>query len=348
MARATIKSIAKQTGYSIGTVSSALRGAESVRRETREEIQKVANELGYRVNLDGLKLRTNKSYRIAVLVGVSIDAPEEWEGVEFTRILSGISSALQGSRYQLSVFSVSDMESAMTTLHNIVQEGLADGVIFSGTRRNDPRIAYLQEHGFPFVTYGMSDSTSPHPFVDFDSQAAAYDATARLVDLGHRHIALINPPGDLIYATQREKGYSGALTAGGISLDPGLICNGPTTALFGRQAFQALMQVPNRPSAIICANEAMTLGALSAAAETGVQVGRDVVVISTDDLHLSQYFVPPPSTYYLPIGETSRLLGEFMLKSLDGADPSETQKKIRATLIERQPDTPASEMAQTN
>jgi LacI family transcriptional regulator len=348
MARATIKSIAARTGYSVGTVSSALRGAKSVRRETREKIQKVANELGYRVNLDGLKLRTNKSYHIAVLVGVSMDASEEWEGVEFTRILSGISIALQGSRYQLSVFSVSDIESAIVTLQSIVHEGLADGVIFSGTRRNDPRIAFLQKHGFPFVTYGMSDSPKPHPFVDFDSQAAAYDATTRLIDLGHRRIALINPPGDLIYAAQREKGYLDALAVGGVSFDSELICNGPTTALFGRQAFQALMQAPNRASAIICANEAMTLGVLSAAAETGVQVGRDVVVISTDDLHLSQYFVPPPSTYYLPIVETSRLLGEFMLKSLDGADPSETQKKIRATFIERQPDTPAPQMARAN
>ncbi|NVO56344.1 LacI family DNA-binding transcriptional regulator [Rhodobacteraceae bacterium B1Z28] len=348
MARATIKSIAKRTGFSVGTVSNALRGAPSVKRETREEIQTVAAELGYRVNLDGLKLRTNKSYRIGVLVGVSVDAPEEWEGVEFTRILGGISSALQGSRYQLSVFSVSDLNSAMSVLRNIVQEGLVDGVIFSGTRRNDPRIAYLEEQGFPFVTYGMSESDHPHPYVDFDSQMAAHDATSRLIKLGHRRIALVNPPVDLIYAAQREQGYSDALASAGIEIDPKLVFNGPTTALSGQQATQMLMKLSIRPSAIICANEAMTLGALSAAAKAGLQVGRDVVVISTDDLHLSQYFVPPPSTYYLPIGETSRLLGEFMLKSLAGADPSETQKKIRATLIERQPDTPAPEMAQTN
>ncbi len=348
MARATIKSIARQTGYSVGTVSNALRDGASVRRETREAIQKVAQEQGYRVNLDGLKLRTNKSYRIAVLVGVSADESEEWEGVEFTRILSGISGALQGSRYQLSVFSVSNLNGAMTTLRNIVQEGLADGVIFSGTLRNDPRIAYLQAQNFPFVTYGMSDATQPHPYVDFDSQAAAFDATRRLIRLGHRRIALVNPPSELIYASQREEGYVQALTAAQIGFAEDLVFNGPTTALSGEMAFQTFARLSNPPTAIICANEAMTLGVLSSAAKSGVQVGRDVVVISTDDLQLSQYFVPPPSTYYLPIGETSRLLGEFMLKSLDGADPSEIQKKIRPTLIERQPDTPAPELAQSN
>lgn len=348
MTRPTIKSIAKQTGYSVGTVSNALRGADSVRRETREEIQKIASELGYRVNLDGLKLRTRKSYRIAVLVGVSADTPEEWEGVEFTRIVAGISAALQGSRYQLSVFSVAGIDSAMQTLREIVDEGLADGVIFSGTLQNDPRIAYLQEQGFPFVTYGMSDSPEPHAYVDLDSQMAARDATARLIALGHRRIALVNPPDALIYARQRQRGYSAALTEGGIGFDPDLVFSGPTTAQTGQQAFRALMQIPDRPSALICANEAMTLGVLSAAAASGVQVGRDIVVISADDLHLSRYFVPAPSTYYLPISETSRLLGAFMLKALDGAEPLQIQKKIRATLIERQPDTLAPEMAQSN
>ncbi len=345
MARATIKSIAKETGYSVGTVSNALRGAASVREQTRQEIQAVAARLGYRVNMDGLKLRTNKSYRIAVLVSVSPDAAEEWEGVEFTRILAGISAALQDSRYEMSVFNVADIPDAMTVLARIVQDGLADGIIFSGTLHDDPRIAYLQQNAFPFVTMGMSDSAIPHAYVDFDSQAAAFDATARLVRLGHRRIALVNPPDTLIYASQRQTGYEQALANGGITPDPALIFNGPTTARTGQHSFDALMRLPDRPTACICANEAMTLGVLSAAHAAGIRIGRDLVVISTDDLQLSRYFVPPPSTYYVPIEETSRLLGEYMLKALDGADPSEIQKKIRATLIERQPDTLAPQTA---
>ncbi|WP_037306685.1 LacI family transcriptional regulator [Ruegeria halocynthiae] len=345
MARATIKSIAKETGYSVGTVSNALRGANSVKEETRKDIQAAATRLGYRVNMDGLKLRTNKSYRIAVLVSVSREAGDEWEGVEFTRILAGISGALQGSRYDLSVFHVTDIQDAMIVLARIVQDGLADGVIFSGTLHDDPRIAFLQRNGFPFVTLGMSDSKTPHAFVDFDSQAAAFDATARLLGLGHRRIALVNPPADLVYATQRQDGYAQALLAAKLSPDSDLIFNGPTTARTGQRSFTALMQLPDRPTACICANEALTLGVLSAAHAAGAQIGRDMVVISTDDLQLSRYFVPPPSTYYVPIEETSRLLGEFMLKVLDGDDPSETQKKIRATLNERQPDTPALKTA---
>ncbi len=348
MARATIKSIARETGFSVGTVSNALRGSATVKAETRQEIQAAATRLGYRVNMDGLKLRTNKSYRIAVLVSVSPDADDEWEGVEFTRILAGISSALQDSRYELSVFNVADTADAMKTLQKIVQDGVADGVIFSGTLHNDPRITFLQQNEFPFVTMGMSDSETPHPFVDIDSQAAAFDATARLLQLGHRRIALVNPPADLVYATQRQRGHAEALTTAGYAPDAELIFNGPTTARTGQKSFEALMQLMDRPTACICANEAMTLGVLSAAQQAGVRIGRDMVVISTDDLQLSRYFVPPPSTYYVPIQETSRLLGEFMLKALGGADPSDIQKKIRATLIERQPDTPAPKAALTN
>ena len=341
MARPTIKSIARETGYSVGTVSNALRGEASVNAKTRAEIQAAAARVGYRVNLDGLKLRTNKSYRIGVLVSVSTDAADEWEGVEFTRILAGISTALQGSRYELSVFNVADISEAMATLNRIVQDGLADGIIFSGTLHDDPRIAFLQKCDFPFVTMGMSEGCKPHAFVDIDSQGAAHDATERLVQLGHRRIALVNPPAGLVYASQRQNGYVEALSHANLPTDPALIFTGPTTARTGKDAFNALMKLSDRPRGCICAIEAMTLGVLSAAHEAGISIGRDLVVISTDDLKLSRYFVPPTSTYYVPIEETSRLLGEYMLKALAGADPAETQKKIRATLIERQPDTPA-------
>ncbi|MDA5557784.1 LacI family DNA-binding transcriptional regulator [Shimia sp. MMG029] len=345
MARATIKSIAKLTGYSVGTVSNALRNDKSVKEETRQEIQEAAAKVGYRVNLDGLKLRTKKSYRIGVLVSVSTEDADEWEGVEFTRILAGISSALQGSRYELSVFNVANMDDAMAVLARIVQDGLADGVIFSGTLQDDARIAYLQECGFPFVTMGMSDSPKPHAYVDIDSQTAAYDATARLARLGHRRIALINPPSDLIYARQRQAGYIDALKQAALMPDETLIFRGPTTARTGHDAFAAMMAMSEPPTACVCANEAMTLGVLSAAHEAGCKIGRDLVVVSTDDLKLSRYFVPPPSTYYVPIEETSRLLGDYMLRALAGVDPTQNQKKIRATLIERQPDTPAHKEA---
>lgn len=339
MSRPTLKTIAKLSGFSIGTVSGALQNLPSVKAETRHKILKIARETGYVANLDGLKLKTGKSYRIAVLVSTEADAPEEWEGVEFTRILAGVTGALEGTRYQMVVHSAASMDDAMAELWRIVEQKLADGVIFSGTWPDDPRIAYLQKHDVPFVTYGMSDSKEPHAFVDIDSKAAAYDATARMIDLGHRRIALINPPTDLKYAQQRLRGYETALAEGTVEVDPDLVRSGPMSARAGKEAALALASGTNPPTAYICANEALALGVLSAAHELDLEVGKDLSVISMDDLHVSAYFSPPLSTYYVPIDETSRLLGQFLLRRLEGVPAYHLQKKIRPVLIERQPDT---------
>ena len=107
---------------------------------------------------------------------------------------------------------------------------------------------------------GMSDSATPHAYVDFDSQAAAFDATARLVRLGHRRIALINPPADLIYATQRQRGYSSALNAAGLLSDSALIFNGPTTASMGRKSFEALIQMTERPHGLYLRQRSHDIG----------------------------------------------------------------------------------------
>jgi len=339
MSRPTLKTIAKLSGFSIGTVSGALQNLPSVKSETRRKILEIARETGYVANLDGLKLKTGKSYRIAVLVSTAADAPEEWEGVEFTRILAGVSGALEGTRYQMAVHSAANMEDAMAELWRIVEQKLADGVIFSGTRPNDPRIEYLQKHDIPFVTYGMSDSDEPHAYVDIDSEAAAYDATARLAGLGHKRIALINPPAELKYAQQRQKGYSDALVEAGLEMDEDLVRSGPLSAKAGKEASLALSAIPGSPTAYVCANEALALGVLAGAHEKGLEVGSDLVVISMDDLHVSAYFSPPVSTYYMPIDETSRLLGQFMLRRLEGVPALHLQKKFRPVLIERQPDT---------
>lgn len=338
MARPTIKTLAKLSGYSVGTVSSALQGASSVKRETREAILAIAEKAGYVANLDGVKLRTGKTFRVAVVVNTQTAAQHEWAGIEFSHILGGVAKALSGSRYEMAVHTAWDLASSTQEIRRIVEHNLADGIIFSGTLPQDPRILYLSEQGKPFVTYGMSDCGVTHPYVDIDSQAAAFDATTRLLDLGHRRIALINPPAALMYAQQRIQGYTEALAAHRLNLDPALVIEDETSARVGKQAMLSLMSLPEPPTALVCANEALTLGVLRGAEDLGLSVGAELTVISMDDIHISEYFVPAVSTYYVPIEKTSQLLGQYLLQRIEGLPVDALQSKFRATLIARQAD----------
>jgi DNA-binding LacI/PurR family transcriptional regulator len=127
-------------------------------------------------------------------------------------------------------------------VRNIVEGHQADGVIFSGILHDDPRIAFLLERGFPFVTLGRSHNAAQgHAFVDIDSDWAAHAATRRLLEGGHRRVALVNPDPTLAYSVDRIEGYQPRAHAEfGLTPDPALTVGGDLTTRHGKAAALAL------------------------------------------------------------------------------------------------------------
>jgi DNA-binding LacI/PurR family transcriptional regulator len=336
--RPTIKTLSDITGYSIATISKALRNSPVVTDATRAAIMQAAEQVGYQVSLRGRSLRTGKSYQIAVLMPLSIAKSHEWNGVEHAEILAGIAEGLEGSPYRIAVHLVRDIADSIGVVRSIVEGHQADGLIFSGILSDDPRVAFLAERGFPFVTLGRSHSTGPQAFVDIDSDWAAHAATQRLIAGGHRRIALVNPEPSLAYARDRISGYSRALAEAGLTLDPSLIADGDLTTRHGKAAALALRALPHPATGFVCVNESTALGVLSGLHETGVRVGRDASVIAYDDINASAYFWPPLTTFLYPLETLSRVLAQFMLRLLEGEDPASLTHFVRPALIIRQDD----------
>jgi LacI family transcriptional regulator len=214
----------------------------------------------------------------------------------------------------------------------------ADGIIISGTRADDPRIRLMQEAEFPFVTYGMSIHNAPHAYVDADNAQMIRLSMARLIERGHRRIALLNPKEQFTYGVVRLESYRKALEEAGLSYDAALVAHGRLTPAFGRENVVAMSALADPPTAYICANEATALGAFSGFHARGLVHGRDAVINATDDLNVSQYFAPPITSYYLPIGEPSALLGKFILRRMEGEPPEALQTLLMPDLIERSDD----------
>ena len=334
----TIKTLAAHTGYSIGTISKALRGSPVVTDATREEILAAARELGYQANARGMALRTGKTYQAAVLMPITSAAGYEWDGVEYTQILSGISQALDGSDYQLAVHGYRSFDDACTVARRIAGQRLADGLIFSGVLADDARIAMLVEAGFPFVSLGRCRQPLTYAHVDVDNEWAAHAATARLIAGGHRRIALVNAEPLLSYALDRIDGFGRAFREAGLEPSLDLVRGGDLTARFGRDSTLALFKGSAPPTALVCVNEATTLGVLSALDSLGLRVGEEVDVIAYDDINVSAYFSPPVTTFYQPIELLGRRLGEFLLLRMAGEGAAKLSEVFRPELVARQPD----------
>ncbi|MCC7319999.1 MAG: LacI family DNA-binding transcriptional regulator [Rubellimicrobium sp.] len=336
-ARPTLRTICAMTGLSVATVSKALRGSDQVRPETRARIEEAARRIGYRHNLSGLRLRTGKTYQIAAVMGVPGADGDEWEGVEYTQLLAGLSKAMAHTPYRPVFYGVQHREEGLAVIRGLVERGEADGIVLAGLREDDPRLAFLDGRDFPFVTYGTTEGAR-HPFVDTDNARTVEVAVTRLAGRGHRRIALINPPDVLSYARTRVRAWERTMAALGLPADPVLVRAGALTPGFGAGAVRGLARLDDPPTAYLCANEATALGALSAFAELGLVHGRDAVVNATDDLNISAYFIPPITTFFLPISRPARILGEFMLARLDGAPHDALQTLLMPDLIERSDD----------
>ncbi|MEZ5913107.1 MAG: LacI family DNA-binding transcriptional regulator [Paracoccaceae bacterium] len=338
MARPTIRTICAETGLSTATVSKALRQSPQVRPETRKRVEEVARRLGYSANLDGVRLRTGKTFQIAAVMAAPEPGSDEWEGVEYAPILSGISRAVEGTGYRVAIHAVRDFAESVDAVQRIVRERLADGVILSQTRVTDERVAILQEAGMPFVTYGTTGAHPAHPFVDADNAGVVRQTVLRLAAAGHRRIALINPPHEQSYARTRSESYRRALSDVGLSHDPALEVAGRLTPEAGRAAVMRLAARPEPPTAYVCANEAVALGALSGFAAAGLVHGRDAIINATDDLNISAYLNPPISTYFLPIHTPAAWLGDHILRAMAGEPPEDLQTLLMPAFIARSDD----------
>lgn len=336
--RATIKTIAQETGLSTATVSKALKSSPQVRPETRALIHEAAKRLGYQANMHGVQLRTGRTYQIAVVMMAPAAREEEWEGVEYAQMLSGISMAIEPGPYRMTLFAVRDPAESFETIRQIVTHRKADGIVIAGTRPEDKRIAFLQEADFPFVTYGLSELPHPHAYVDTDNEGMMRACIERLIAKGHRRIALLNPPAEYTYARTRMQTYAHVLAAHNIALDEALVAHAHLTPAFGRAQVIAMADLPDPPTAYVCANEAAALGAMSGFHAKGLVHGRDAIINATDDINVSAYFSPPITTFYLPIHKPSTMLGEFIVRRIEGEPPQALQKLFMPSLIERYDD----------
>ena len=203
--RTNLKTVANALGLSVTTVSRALKDGPEVRPETIQRVKSAAEKLGYVPNQGGLILRTGRSYTIALIL--SPEPQSAFPAMGFMFYCQGILHSLQGSPYTLSIQPRLEEEDLLKPIKRIVDGQLADGLIIGQTRNHDSRVRSLQQHQFPFVTFGRTKLPDPHPFYDVRHEWITKDSVYRLSKLGHQRIGLINPPEELNYSRHRLDGF---------------------------------------------------------------------------------------------------------------------------------------------
>lgn len=332
-----LKDLSRHLGVSMTTVSRALNGYPDVSEATRARVVEAAREFGYKPHPIARRLASGR----AEAVGVVLPLPAgHFSDPFFIELLAGIGKVLSAANLDLLVTSAETGPNELEAYRHLVEGKKVDALIIGRTRRHDERLLYLLDSGIPFVAHGRTETDRAYAWLDMDNEMAFATAAERLIGLGHRRIGLINAPEEFNFAYLRRKGYERALSAAGIGLDPTLVIEGEMTEATGHRMTGRLLDLPEPPTAIICANDMIAIGALRALRKKGLEAGRDVSIIGYDDLPLASYTEPPLTTLNQPIRAAGERIAEMLLELLSGTPVEELRELWPPRLVVRQSDGP--------
>lgn len=330
----TLKQVAQEAGVSYQTVSKVLNGQVQVTPETRHRILQAANRLGYRPNQLARSMRTGRSF----MLGYSWvqTSPEQVNHI-LDQFLSSMVREAEAAGYHLLPFPFREGEAQIDSYRELIGTRRVDGFVLTSVDYNDPRIAFLLENNFPFVAFGRSNPELDFAWVDVDGAAGIQQAVEYLIAKGHRQIAALAWPENSRVGNDRIQGYFRAMHAAGIIPCLNCVLRGEGTFETGREMTQRLLKLPpnERPSALIALNDTMAIGAMYAAREHGLEIGRDLAIIGFDDAPMVQYLYPPLTSIRQPIAEAGRKCVEMLVTLLEGESLTEKQVLLSPRLILR-------------
>ena len=304
----TIKDVAERAQVSTATVSYVLNGTGSVAAATRRRVLDAVAALSYQPNHAARSLRT----RSRTLGLVLPPAPTALADPALAELVAGLSEgAADGGYYLLLAAQGARSEAELST--ELAQTGRIDGLVLLDPRIDDERALILTAAGIPYVAAGAAGNSLPYPpSVGLDLERGAYDATRHLLQLGHRRIAMIALPSDLVGSESFYQGFTTALAESGCVPDPELIVEAGATQEAGMEAMEELLSRPEPPSAVLAASDILAFGAMHALYDAGLVVGSDLALVGCGDLPLAAHTHPPLTTLRVP----RRSLGVALAKRL--------------------------------
>ncbi len=331
----TLRDLARATGYSMTTVSRALRGFADVTEETRRKVEEVARSMNYRPNHSARKLVTGRSG----MVGLVLDSPPQpFEYGHFFQLIASLSQAFSARDLDF-VLHIGDGTGTLSTHERLLNRGTLDGLVLTFPTLDDPRIDLLLERGAAFVVHGHHFGDERYAYFDTNNHAVSARAVEMLAAAGHRRIALLAGPSVWPSVADRLRGYRKAMAAHGLPVDPALIVHGDTSKSHGAQALAALLlDAAARPSAVICCNSLVAAGVYEVALGSGLSIPRDLSVVAHDDVLpqvQTETLDPPLSVTRLPLRDASDPLADLLVRRISG-DPVESLQVTREPeVIER-------------
>ncbi len=310
-----ISDLARLAGVSPATVSRALADSSLIAKKTRERIQAIAREHGFRPNIMARNLRIKRAGAIGVLIPLGHETAQHISDPFFMTLLGHLADALTDRGHDLLLSRV--IPANPDWLIDVVDSGRVDGVILIGQSDQSEVIDRVAQRYLPLVAWGAHLESQVHCSVGSDNRRGGALAARHLIERGAKNFAFFGDPIAPEIA-ERLEGCRTELTEAGFG-DALQILPAHLTAETAHPAITAwLAETPKVPDGIIAASDVIALSALRALSEKGYSVPDDVKVIGYDDLPLANQTMPPLTTIRQDLVAGAAHLVDLLFRRIGG------------------------------
>ncbi|MEM6665211.1 MAG: LacI family DNA-binding transcriptional regulator [Pseudomonadota bacterium] len=313
----TLDDVAKRAGVSTATVSRTLNFPKKVRAETRETVENAVRDLGYTPNFAGRVLASNRTNTIGAVIPTMDNAifARGIQALEEELAASGITLLVATSQYE--------KQREDEQIRTLLARGI-DGLILIGEDRAESLYDYLDTRRMPYVLLWTHRHNDRHITIGFDNVKAARALTERVLEAGHRTIAMIaGTTAGNDRARDRVAGVRAAMENQGLTLVTPYLVEVAYGIDVSERTATDLLSLSPRPSVIICGNDVQATGALRAARKMGLAVPLDLSIIGFDDIDLAQVVEPPLTTVRVPHARMGRTAARTLVNWIKSGNPPE-------------------------
>lgn len=309
----SIADVARIAGVSKATVSRVLNGAPNVQEEYRKRVLAAIAEVGYRPNRLAQNLRRQQAQTIGVVVS-------DIENPHFSEAVRTIEDASFRAGYRVMLCNTDETPAKQRAYLQMLADERVLGAIVSPADREGDGAAGLLDLQIPVVCF---DRVIDDPRVDAvvcDNVEGVRRATEHLLWLGHERIAYLGGRRDVETGAERLKGYLTTMRDAGkipFAVDGGFRTES------AEEVAAELLRDPRRPTALLVANNLMTLGALRAIRRAGLSIPDDIAIVGVDDPPWADLVDPPLTTVAQPVRQMADTAMELLLARIRGTAPTE-------------------------
>jgi LacI family xylobiose transport system transcriptional regulator len=326
--RITLAMLAEEAGVSLSTISKVLNGRSDVAGDTRRRVEELLDKHEYR--------RRGGGVRSSNLLEVVFH--ELWS----VEIISGVEEAARANGMSVIISVSGDRHSPGPEWVQGVLARRPAGVVLVASGLSAHVAEQLRSRSIPFAVIDPSGDPSPDlPSVGSANWSGGLTATRHLLELGHRRIAMITGPEDVMCALARLDGFRSAMGTRGVPVREDWVRFGDFDTAGGRAAAAGLFAGDDRPTAVFAGNDLMALGVIEVAAEHGLRVPQDLSVVGYDDRDFAVLSRPRLTTVHQPLKKMAAAAARMVLR-LGAGEPTDQRIDLATHLVVRESTAPVA------